>query len=49
MNSDTKIAATKCFLGTWFVSGIYVETPCIKEMSMIYMIIIGKLIIRIGK
>jgi hypothetical protein len=22
MNSNTRIAATRCFLGTWFVSGI---------------------------
>jgi hypothetical protein len=24
MNSNIRIAATKCFLGTWFVSGIYI-------------------------
>jgi hypothetical protein len=27
-------------LGTWFVSGIYVQTPCIKETMMMMIIII---------
>ena len=26
MNSNTRIAATRCSLGTWFVSGICVDT-----------------------
>jgi len=45
-NSNTREAATQCSLGTWFVSGIYVQIPCIKEilrrmmMMMIIVIII---------
>jgi uncharacterized ubiquitin-like protein YukD len=34
MNSNTRTAATRCFLGTWFVSGI----PCIKEIKRIIII-----------
>jgi len=40
MNSNIKIAATQCSLGTWFVSGIYVYIPYIKEISMMMIIII---------
>jgi hypothetical protein len=44
MNSNIRIVATQCSLGTWFVSGIYVYIPCIKEiprmMMMMMMIII---------
>jgi hypothetical protein len=32
-------------LGTWFVSGIYVEIPCIKEMMMMMIMIIIIIII----
>jgi hypothetical protein len=43
MNSNKRIAATVYSLGTLFVSGIYVQIPCIKEimtMMMIMMMII---------
>jgi hypothetical protein len=41
MNSNKRIAATVYSLGTLFVSGIYVQIPCIKEiMSMMMMIIV---------
>jgi hypothetical protein len=43
MNSNNRIAATVYSLGTLFVSGIYVQIPCIKEiMTMIIIIIIIK-------
>jgi len=45
MNSNTRIAATQCSLGTWFVSGIYVYIPYIKEVVMMMMIIIIIIII----
>jgi hypothetical protein len=48
INSSDRIAATLYSLGTWFVSGIYVYIPCIKEivmMMMMMMIIIIILII----
>jgi hypothetical protein len=32
INSSDRIAATLYSLGTWFVSGIYVHIPCIKEI-----------------
>jgi hypothetical protein len=40
INSNKRIAATMYSLGTSFVSGIYVQKPCIKEMMMMIMIII---------
>jgi hypothetical protein len=40
MNSSDRIAATLCSLGTWFVSGIYVKIPCIKEIVSLTVIII---------
>jgi hypothetical protein len=41
MNSNKRIAATVYSLGTLFVSGIYVQIPCIKEiMTMIIIIIV---------
>jgi hypothetical protein len=40
MNSKKRIAATVYFLGTLFVSGIYVQIPCIKEIMTIIIIII---------
>jgi hypothetical protein len=32
INSSDRIAATLYFLGALFVSGIYVQIPCIKEI-----------------
>jgi hypothetical protein len=40
-----RIAATECFLGTWFFSGIYVSIPCIKEIPRIIIIIMIIIII----
>jgi hypothetical protein len=40
INSSDRIAATLYSLGTWFVLGIYVQIPCIKEIVMIIIIII---------
>jgi hypothetical protein len=40
MNSNKRIAATVYSLGTLFVSGIYVQIPCIKEITIIIIIII---------
>jgi hypothetical protein len=40
INRSDKIAATLYPLGTWFVSGIYVKIPCIKEIVMMMMVII---------
>jgi hypothetical protein len=41
MNSNNIIAATVYSLGTLFVSGIYVQIPCVKEiMTRIIIIII---------
>jgi hypothetical protein len=40
MNSKKRIAATMYSLGTLFVSGIYVQIPCIKEIMMMMMTII---------
>jgi len=34
MNNKDRIATTMYPLGTWFVSGICVWIPCIKEMMM---------------
>jgi hypothetical protein len=45
MNSNNRIAATVYSLGTLFVSGIYVQIPCIKELMMMIMIIIIIIII----
>jgi hypothetical protein len=39
MNSNKRIAATVYSLGTLFVSGIYVQIPCIKEIMTIIIII----------
>ena len=39
VNNKYRIAATMYPLGTWFVSGIYVWIPCIKE-TMILMLMI---------
>jgi hypothetical protein len=38
MNSYIRIAATQYSLGTWFVSGIQVLIPCIKEKPRIIII-----------
>jgi len=46
MNSNTRIAATRCSLGTWFVSGIQVYIPDIKEIPRIIIIIIIIIIIK---
>jgi hypothetical protein len=35
INSNKRIVATVYSLGTLFVSGIYVQLPCIKEIMMI--------------
>jgi hypothetical protein len=40
INSNDRIAATLYSLGTWFVSGIYVYIPCIKEIVSLAIIII---------
>jgi hypothetical protein len=40
INSSDRIAATLYSLGTWFVSGIYVYIPCIKEIVSLPIIII---------
>jgi hypothetical protein len=40
MNSNKRIAATVYSLGTLFVSGIYVQIPCIKEIMTIIITII---------
>jgi hypothetical protein len=45
INRSDKIAATFYSLGTWFVSGIYVYIPCIKETVMMMMMMIMIMII----
>jgi hypothetical protein len=45
INSSDRIAATLYFLRTWFVSGIYVYIPCIKEIVSLPIIIIIIIII----
>jgi hypothetical protein len=40
INSSDRIAATLYSLGTFFVSGIYVLIPCIKEIVVMMMTII---------
>jgi hypothetical protein len=40
MNSNKRTAATVYSLGTLFVSGIYVQIPCIKALIIIIIIII---------
>jgi Na+/melibiose symporter-like transporter len=40
MNSNKRIAATVYSLGTLFISGIYVQIPCRKEIMTIIIIII---------
>jgi hypothetical protein len=42
MNSNKRIAATVYSLGTLFVSGIYVQISCIKEIMTIIIIITTK-------
>jgi hypothetical protein len=42
MNSNKRIAATVYSLGTLFVSGIYVQIPCIKEIMTMIIIIKAK-------
>jgi hypothetical protein len=39
INNKDRIAATMYPLGTWFVSGICVWIPCIKETMMIIVIL----------
>jgi hypothetical protein len=49
INSSDRIAATLHCLGTWFISGIYVQIPCIKEtvsLPTVIIIIIIIIIIR---
>jgi hypothetical protein len=46
MNSKKRIAATVYSLGTLFVSGIYVQIPCIKEIMTVIIIIIIIIILR---
>jgi hypothetical protein len=45
INSSDRVAATLYSLGTWFVLGIYVQIPCIKDtvMMMVVMIILGRM------
>ena len=45
MNNKERKAATVYPLGTWFVSGICVWIPCIKETIMMMMIMIIIIII----
>jgi len=45
MNNNIRIAATQCALGPWFVSGIYVYMPYIKEIPVMMMRIIIIIII----
>jgi hypothetical protein len=40
MNSNRRMAAAVYSLGTMFVSGIYLQIPCIKEIMTIIIIII---------
>jgi hypothetical protein len=40
MNSNKRIAATVYSLGTLFVSGVYIQILCIKEIMTIIIIII---------
>jgi hypothetical protein len=49
MNSNKRIAATVYYLGTLFVSGIYVQIPCIKEIMTMMMIMIIIIMIIINK
>jgi hypothetical protein len=44
-NSSDRIAATLYSLGTWFVLGICVSMPCIKEIVSLPIIIIIIIII----
>jgi hypothetical protein len=45
MKSNKRIVATVYSLGTLFVSGIYVQIPCIKEITMMMMMMIIIIII----
>jgi hypothetical protein len=47
MNSNKRIAATVYSLRTLFVSGIYVQIPCIMEIMIIIIIIIIHLLIKL--
>jgi hypothetical protein len=40
INISDRIVATLYSLGTWFVSGIYVQIPCVKEIVSLPIIII---------
>jgi hypothetical protein len=40
INRNNRIAATVYSLGTLFVSGIYVQIPCVKEIMMMMIMII---------
>jgi hypothetical protein len=42
IHNNGRIAATMYSLGTWFVSGICVWIPCVKEKMMMMIIIIGR-------
>jgi hypothetical protein len=48
MNNKDRIPATIYPLGTWFVSGLCVWIPCIKEKMMIMMMIIIIIIITVS-
>jgi hypothetical protein len=43
MNSNKRLVTTAYSLGTSFVSGIYVQIPCIKEIMVMMMIIIPRI------
>jgi hypothetical protein len=45
INSSNRIAATLYSLGTWFVSGICVSIPCIKEIVMMMMMMMMMLLL----
>jgi hypothetical protein len=45
MNRNKRLAATVYSLGTLFVSGIYVQIPCIKEIMTMMMMIMMMMII----
>jgi hypothetical protein len=39
INSRERTAATLYSLGTWFVSGMYVYIPCIKEILLLLLLL----------
>jgi hypothetical protein len=47
MNSNRRIAAILYSLGTLFVSGMYVQIPCIKEIMVMMMMMITIVIMRL--